>query len=218
MAPGAGITPAMTSSRRHAPATERNREPLLQVLTRVLPVPHASGSLLVEVASGTGEHAAYLAPSLPGWSWQPSDPSGHARQSIDAWSDHLVSDTVWPAVRIDASGEWPRLDTRGLQIDAMLCINMIHISPYEATEGLMRGAARYLSARGLLLTYGPYRVDGRQTSDSNVQFEQWLKSKDERYGVRDVAEVAASAESNGLVLHERIAMPANNFVLVFGRR
>jgi hypothetical protein len=197
--------------RRHAPATERNREPIFEVLANQLP---PAGGLLLELASGTGEHAARLAPRLAGWTWQPSDPDAGALDSIAAWRDHLhVEACVRPPLRLDASS-WPWPLTHA---DALLCVNMIHISPWDATEGLMRGAGALLPAGGRLLTYGPYKVDGQHTAPSNAAFDQSLRERDAAWGVRDVSDVAGAAAQHGLKLIERVTVPANNFVLVFQR-
>jgi hypothetical protein len=198
-------------ARRRAPATERNREPIFQVLSSRLP---PGGGLLLELASGTGEHAVHLAPRLPGWTWQPTDVDAGALESIAAWREHAdVGECVRPPLQLDAS-VWPWPLSRA---DAVLCTNMIHISPWEATEGLLRGAAALLPDGGRLLTYGPYKVDGQHTAPSNEAFDHSLRERDPRWGVRDVAALATSAAPHGLELIERVAMPANNFVLVFER-
>jgi SAM-dependent methyltransferase len=195
--------------RQHAPATARNRDPILGVLRRALP---PSGCVL-EVASGTGEHAAYFAAALPHLTWQPSDPEPHARASIDAWAAHAGVPNLRPALALDARAQaWPVDDA-----DAVVCINMIHIAPWEACEGLMAGAGRLLAPGQALITYGPYKVDGTHTAPSNESFDASLRARDPRWGVRDVDEVSTAAARHDLHLVERAPMPANNFCLVFQR-
>lgn len=165
---------------------------------------------VLELASGTGEHALYFAEQLE-LTWQPTDVSPDALASIDAYGSE--SERVLPAKTLDATDDpWP-VD----RADALVCINMIHISPIEASAGLFRGAAQVLRPGAPLLTYGPYRIDGQQTAPSNAKFEQWLKSLDPRFGVRDIGELSQLAEPHGISLEESVAMPANNFVLVWRR-
>lgn len=193
--------------KKTAPATQRNRDPILEVLRRVLP---ASGTVL-EVAAGTGEHALYFARALPHLTWQPSDADPAARASITAWAEEAGLPTLRPVLAIDASTPgWPVE-----RADAILCINMVHISPWEATLGLMAEAGRLLPAGGPLVLYGPYRVGGGHTAASNEAFDQWLADLDPRYGVRDIGDLEDVAARHGLHLDDRIPMPANNFILVF---
>ncbi|MCB9676780.1 MAG: DUF938 domain-containing protein [Alphaproteobacteria bacterium] len=192
--------------RRHAPATARNREPILEILARVVP----NGAKVLEIAAGTGEHALFFSQGLDA-EWLPTDPDPDAVASIEAWRSD-GGPNLHPARQMSVfDADWPA------PVDAVVCINMIHISPWEATEALFAGAARALRPGGTLVTYGPYRIDCAHTAESNVAFEAWLHSLDPRYGVRDIAEVAAVAERNGIALHERIEMPANNFTLVWRR-
>jgi SAM-dependent methyltransferase len=198
----------MADARQSAPATARNREPILAVLQRLAPLSAA----ILEVASGSGEHAAFFAAARPDWRWTPSDPEAGARASIGAWCAGL--DNVATPLDLNAgAADWPVADR---SFDAVVCINMIHISPWESTLGLMAGASRALKAGGVLYTYGPYRRDGAHTAPSNEAFEQWLKERDPRYGVRDVGDVEAAAHAQGLRLREIVEMPANNLSLVFG--
>ncbi len=194
-------------TRRHAPATARNREPILEVLRRVLP----PQGLVLEVASGTGEHAAHFAAALPNLTFQPTDRDAEARASCDAWTRDLPN--VRPALALDAAEEaWPVVTA-----DAVLCINMVHISPWTATLGLMRGAARLLPPGGPLVLYGPYRRSGAHTAPSNAAFDADLRARNPEWGVRDLEAVAEAAAGQGFsapTLHE---MPANNLVLVFRR-
>ncbi len=195
--------------RRFAAATARNREPILEVLRRVLP---ASGTVL-EIASGTGEHAVHFARALPAIEWQPSDADDAALASIAAWREHESLPNLRAPVRIDVTAEaWP-VDV----VDAVFCANMIHIAPWECCVGLARGVGRCLRSGGVLVLYGPFRVDGEHTAPSNERFDADLRARDPSWGVRDVADVVAQAQANGLHLRERIAMPANNFVLLFDR-
>lgn len=193
------------ADRRSAPATQRNREPILAVLRDVLP----AAGLALEIASGTGEHALAFADAFPGLTWQPSDPSADARASIAAWCDGAVN--VLPALELDAAaGTWPIA-----RAQAVLCINMIHISPWEATKGLMRGAARVLGAGEPLYLYGPYRRPGRELEPSNAAFDADLKRRDPRWGLRELDAVKACAEANGLALEQVVEMPANNLSVIF---
>ncbi len=194
-------------TRLEFPATLRNRDPILAVLREVLP---AQGRV-IEVASGSGEHLTYFAAALPHLHWQPTDLDPAHLASADAWTAHLGLSNVSPAVRLDVTTDaWPTGP-----FDVVYCANMIHIAPWEATLGLVRGAAAVLPVGGALITYGPYRLGGQHTSDSNVAFDVSLKARDPRWGVRDVAEVAAVA--TGFQLERQIPMPANNFTLVWRR-
>ena len=195
-------------TRQHSPSTARNREAILAVLQRVLP----REARVLEIASGTGEHAAFFAAAEPGWRWQPSDPDAEARASIAAWCKDLPN--VAPPAEIDVREAAWAVDG---PCDAIVAINMIHISPWEATLGLMAGAARLLRAGGMLYTYGAYKRGGEHTSPSNAAFEHWLQARDPAFGVRDIADVETAASAQGLRLREIIEMPANNFSLVFER-
>jgi hypothetical protein len=201
---------SVVDGRRYAPATVRNRQPIWSLLERELP---ASG-LVLEVASGSGEHVVYFAREAGSrLRFQPSDPEPAARVSIDAWAAEVGTTNVLPAIVLDAAAEtWPIQ-----RADAVLCINMIHISPWSATEGLMRGAARLLPARGLLYVYGPFRRGGRDTSASNAAFDAELRAQNAQWGVRDLEAVTALAGRHGLDLVEVVQMPANNLSLIFRR-
>lgn len=195
---------------RASPSTARNREPILDVLKSRLP---ASG-LVLEIASGAGEHAVHNAAALPGITWQPTDPDPEALASIAAWRDHAGLPNLLPPLRLDAADpeRWP-VD----QADAVVNINMIHISPWSATEGLMAGAARRLPREGLLFLYGPYVEADVETAPSNAAFDASLRSRNPAWGLRRLEDVTALAAAHGLRLAERIAMPANNLSLVFRR-
>jgi hypothetical protein len=192
--------------KRHAPATERNREPIIEVLAEILP----ADGVVLEVASGTGEHAAAFAERFPGLSWQPSDPDADSRGSIAEWCAGQAN--VLPPLDLDAaSPHWPIE-----RADAIVCINMVHISPWAATLGLMAGAKRLLPVGGPLILYGPYRRHGVPTVPSNEQFELWLKEKSPEYGLRYVEDVTAAAQ--GFALERLVEMPANNLMLVYRRQ
>jgi SAM-dependent methyltransferase len=194
--------------KRRAPATERNRDAIAAVLRGVLP-PHG---LVLEVASGTGEHAAYFARLFPALTWQPSDPDPDALNSIAAWAADADLPNLREPVQLDASGTWPFT-----QADAVLCINMAHISPWAATLGLLDGAARLLPSGAPLCLYGPYRRDGIPTAPSNEAFDRSLRERNPEWGVRNLEDVAAEAERRSLRLDRLVEMPANNLSVVFRR-
>jgi len=187
----------------------RNRDPILAVLRRVLP---PRGTVL-EIASGSGEHAVHFAAALPELTWQPTDRDPAALRSIAAYRDAAALPNLAPPVALDAaSPAWPIA-----QADAVVAINMVHISPWRATQGLMAGAARVLAPAGVLYLYGPYKENGAHTAPSNAEFDASLRARDPEWGVRDVREVEDLARAHGLVLAKRVAMPANNLSLVFRR-
>ena len=199
--------------RRHAPATLRNRDPILSALKRHLP---ERGTVL-EVASGTGEHAAHFAAALPGLAFQPSDPDPGARASIDAWAKDARLPNLRAAIALDAAApDWERAVAGGA-VDAVLCVNMVHIAPWAATPGLMRGAARLLPAGGVLCLYGPFKRGGRHTAPSNAAFDADLRASDPAWGVRDLEAVAAEAAARGFGSPVVEEMPANNLFVAFRR-
>ena len=198
----------MDDARDTAPSAERNKQPILEVLRRVLP----ADGLVLEIGSGTGQHVAHFAQALPHLTFQPSEMETARHASIAAWSREL------PNVRAPLAFDVTRLPWPVRAADAVVCINVIHISPWEATRALMKGAGEVLPAGGVLVTYGPYRRGGAHTAPSNEAFDASLKSRDPRWGVRDLETVADVAKENGLELEETIAMPANNFTVVFRRR
>jgi SAM-dependent methyltransferase len=201
------------SKKTSAPA-ERNKQPLLEVLQRVLP---DAGGLLLEIASGTGQHAAHFAPALPRWRVQPTDADDESLVSIRAWVEEAsfagVRNLLLPFALDVTAQPWPVQ-----RADAIFNANMIHISPWECTLALLDGAGRVLSAGGVLIMYGPYRRGGAHTAPSNEKFERWLTDQDERWGVRDLDTVATEALARGLVLEEIVEMPANNFTVVYRRQ
>ncbi len=195
--------------KREAPAAARNRQPILDVLQPRLP---AEG-LVLEIASGTGEHVVHYAAARPNLIFQPSDPDAGARASVDDWVRTLGLGNVRPALEIDVTrATWPVE-----RADAVLCCNMIHIAPWEAAIGLVSGAARLLPPGGLLFTYGPYRRGGRHTAPSNEAFDADLKRRNPAWGVRDLETVTELAHQQGFSGPEIIEMPANNLSLVFKR-
>ncbi|MES1199641.1 MAG: DUF938 domain-containing protein [Pseudomonadota bacterium] len=202
----------MTDLRQFAPSTARNRAPIVEVLQRVLP---AEGAAL-ELASGSGEHAVFFAANLPGWTWQPSDSEAAAHTSIAAWIEADNVTNVKTPVAIDVrEGAWGV--ESAAPFDAVLAINMIHISPWASTLGLLAGAARLLRPDGVLFLYGPYRRGGAHTAPSNEAFDASLKARNAEWGVRDVEALIDEAKARGLTLKEIAEMPANNLSVVLTR-
>lgn len=192
-------------ARLSSPSVERNRDPILAALRPLLP----PAGMVLEVASGSGEHIAHFAAAMPGLEFQPSDPSPEARASIDAWCGGLPN--VRPALDLDASRpDWPPL-----RADAVLCVNMIHIAPWAAAQGLVEGAARVLPAGGLLALYGPFLRNGTHTAPSNAAFDADLRARNPAWGVRGLEEVAALATAAGFGPPDITAMPANNLLVAF---
>jgi hypothetical protein len=197
----------MTDPRQYAPATLRNRDVILDVLRRTLP----PTGLVLEIASGSGEHVVHFARHLPGLTFQPSDPDPSGRASVAAWIEAAGVGNVRPPILLDAAAEaWPIAAA-----DAVLCINMIHISPWRATEGLIAGAARLLAAGAPLYLYGPYRREGVPTAPSNEAFDASLRQRNPDWGLRRLEEVAALAAAKGFSTPEVIEMPANNLSVIF---
>jgi hypothetical protein len=196
-------------TRRCAPAAERNRQPILEVLARVLP---ERGEIL-EIASGTGQHAAYFAASLPSLVWQPSERDAAAFPSIAAWAASAKLENVRAPLRIDVTEEpWPVARFAGI-----FNANLIHIAPWPVCLALLRGAQGHLDPGGVLVMYGPYRIGGEHTAPSNAAFDLDLRARDPSWGVRDLEAVVAAARTLQLDFVERVAMPANNQTLVFRR-
>lgn len=211
------MTPQDT--RKYAPATERNREPILEVLLQVLP---GSGTIL-EIASGTGEHAVFFASRLRDYLWLPTDVNPQSRASIISWTEHNVCDNVYAPLELDAkepvwvveNGEFDGLNTK--PIVAIVNINMIHISPWSACLGLMAGAGRILKAGGILYLYGPFKQGGEHTAASNAAFDEYLRTENPEWGVRNLDDVVAAARAQNLILQQIYQMPANNLSVVFQR-
>ena len=179
---------------------------LAETLKYLLP---AEG-LVLEVASGTGEHVVHFAKLFPALIWQPSDPDPIALASINAWRAESDVPNVRPAMLLDASGDWPIS-----RADAVICINMTHISPWAATVGLLHRAARLLPPSAVLFIYGPFNQRGVPLADSNAAFDMSLRQQNPEWGLRYVEDIAEEADKIGLRLHQVIAMPANNLSLIF---
>ena len=195
--------------KRHAPATARNSEPLAEVLAGELP----NEGLVLEIASGTGEHAVFMARRFPALDWQPSDCATDALHSVDAWAQEAGLANLRPAIALDAAaGEWPVE-----QADAILCVNMVHISPWQATVGLFEGAGRVLASGAPLILYGPFLEADVDPAPSNLAFDESLKTRDPAWGLRQVGELDGLARANRLSRAARHIMPANNLVLVYRR-
>lgn len=214
--------------RQFAPATERNRLPILDVLRDILP----SESTILEISSGTGEHAVFFAAHLESCQWIPSDPNPIARASIAAWRSHVSSDNVYLPLALDTRDEvWPieaaamqhnglpaeleGLDLNRYPIRAMININMIHIAPWDACLALFTGAERVLPPGGILYLYGPYKQHGTHTAPSNAAFDQSLRSQNPDWGIRALEDVVAVAHEHQFDLVNVVAMPANNLSVVF---
>ena len=199
------------------PSFRRNIEPITDALRSVLPERPAD---VLEIGSGIGHHVTSLAGEFPHLTFWPSEYNPASLELIDNMVAQTGRMNVRPASRIDvANPDWASEKSQALpqQIDAILCINVIHISPWEVTTGLFEGAGKLLSADGQLILYGPFRVDGEHTASSNIEFEKWLKARDPQNGVRDIGEVESVANQNNLVLMDFHPMPANNFLPVFSR-
>jgi Protein of unknown function (DUF938) len=196
--------------RRYAPATERNREPILEILCQVLP---PTGTVL-EISSGTGEHATFFAPKLAPLFWLPSDPNPDARASILAWQQHQPCDRVYPPIDLDVSQPNWSID---MPIAAIVNINMIHIAPRSAYLGLIAGASRLLPRGGIFYLYGPFKRGGVHTAPSNAAFDESLRSSNPEWGIRDLEETIDLAQDAHLRLQEVYQMPANNLSVVFAK-
>lgn len=213
--------PELSDRRRHAPATERNREPILAVLQRVLP---PTGTVL-EIASGTGQHAVHFAPALAPRHWLPSDPAPEARASITAWQGSHPSPTLHPPLALDVTQpQWPQgvLGAAVMQaipsVNGIVAINLIHISPWAACTGLLAGAAALLPPGGILYLYGPYFQAQQPPAPSNEAFDASLRAQNPQWGIRTLEAVTAAAQGQGFTLAQVIPMPANNLSVVFCRQ
>lgn len=204
-------------ARQYAPATQRNREPILEVLLQVLP---PTGTVL-EISSGTGEHAVFLAPRLHPRKWIPSDPNPIAIASISSWRQYCPTDNLAEPIALDASKpiwsieQYSKVDLSQDPIAAIVNINMIHIAPWDACLGLMAGAGRILSPGGILYLYGPFKRGGVHTAPSNAEFDLSLRQQNPAWGVRDLDDVVAIAQGQNLAHIKTYAMPANNLSVVF---
>ena len=202
-------------SKRYAPATERNRDPILDVLQTYLP---EQGTVL-EVSAGTGQHAAFFAPRLASRYWLPTDVDEASLSSIQAWRETSQAPNLLAPQCLDV------LDTRWLvedtelpePVSAMVNINMVHIAPWPCCEGLFDGAQRILPPQAVVLMYGPFKQAGEHTSPSNAAFDQQLKAQDARWGVRDLEAVVEVAKTRGFHCQAVIPMPANNLMVSYNR-
>ncbi|HVU39700.1 MAG TPA: DUF938 domain-containing protein [Xanthobacteraceae bacterium] len=195
--------------RQFRPHVPRNRDPILDVLRLILP----PKGLVLEVASGSGEHAAYFAQNLRALDWQPSDPDQEALASATAHRAEASLPNLLPPLPLDVTAaQWP-VD----RADTVICCNMIHIAPWAACEGLIAGAARVLAAGGLLYLYGPYKIGGRHTAPTNQAFDERLRAQNPAWGIRDLDDVTALAARHGFALAETVPMPANNLSVIFRR-
>jgi hypothetical protein len=195
--------------KRVAPAAERNKAPIAEVLAEVLP----AAGVALEIASGSGQHAAFFAAAFPSLTWQPSDLDPDNLASIEAYVGEAGLPNLRPPIRLDAAADdWPVV-----RVDAVVCINMIHISPWSACLGLLRGAGRVLPQGHPLVLYGPFAIDGDYTAASNVAFDQRLRQENAAWGVRELREVERAGLDAGLALERVVPRPANNHVVVFRR-
>lgn len=201
----------MSSPLPFSPAADRNKQPILEVLLRVLP---AAGNAL-EIASGTGQHVAWFAQHMPTWQWQPTDTYADAMHSIAAYAAQAGVTNVQPPVLLDVLADhWLPAEAR---FDAIYCANMLHISPWSTCTALMQGAARHLTPSGVLITYGPYLEEDVVTSQGNLDFDRNLRAENPAWGIRRREDVMAIAAQSGLVPANRFAMPANNLLLFWQR-
>lgn len=201
----------MNDVRRDSPSFHRNIEPITQKLREIL----AEGCKnVLEIGSGSGQHAARFSDEFPSAQFQPTEYEVENLASIDAWSERC--DNVSPALQLDVTkDDW--FDGNTPKFDALFCFNVIHIAPWEVTQAIFKGANKYMNPACQVIFYGPYKIDAEHTSDSNQEFEKWLKAKDHAYGIRDIADVASVANLNGFSLQESYPMPSNNFLNVFAR-
>ena len=228
------MNPDVPNARQHAPATQRNRRPILDVLRRHLLTP----GIVLEIASGTGEHACFFANHLPHCQWLPSDTNELSLRSIEAWRSQIALPNLYPPILLDVTTSPWTVEQENVSIastplapdtsvttthicthlQAIVNINMIHISPWSACEGLFAGAGRLLPEGGVLYLYGPFKREGVHTAPSNEAFDQSLRSRNAEWGVRDLDAVVAIAHSQGLSLQDIIPMPANNFSVIFMKK
>lgn len=200
-------------SRQYAPATQRNREPILKILSEILPIK----SNVLEIASGTGEHAIFFASELKLCRWIPSDVDFCARESIVAWKNACLVDNLELPLLIDVTqNDWQQ-QVKNREINAIVNINMIHIAPWQACLGLIQGAGQILPSGGILYFYGPYKRNGKHTATSNTSFDHSLRDRHPLWGVRDLEEVVETAAAQNLKLQQVIEMPANNLSVIFSR-
>ena len=204
----------------HSPAADRNKQPILEALTRIL----GERGAALEIASGTGQHAAWFAAAMPQWTWQPTDADARMLPALEGRVEAAALPNLRPPLLLDVMApQWLPQGAAFAQgeeetkFDAIYCANMLHIAPWAACAALMQGAARHLLPDGLLITYGPYFEEDAAPAPSNLAFDEDLRSRNPAWGIRRLKDVAAEARAAGLSLCERHAMPANNLLLVFGR-
>jgi len=198
------------AKKQSAPATQRNREPILQVLQAVLP---ATGTVL-EIASGTGEHAVYFAPRLRPRYWQPSEIDPVLLDSIRAWQQEFPCDVLYPPLEVDVlSQNWAESYLAN-DLCAIVCINMIHIADWSACKGLMTGAEQLLPSGGILYFYGPFKREGVHIAQSNAAFDESLQQQNPQWGVRNLEDVVALSNHHQFQLQEVVSMPANNLSVI----
>ena len=200
-------------ARQYAPATQRNREPIFKILSKIIP----ANSNILEISSGTGEHAIFFAERLQSCRWIPSDLNPGALQSIMGWKDACLIDNLESPLLIDVAQDKWQQQVANLEINAIVNINMIHIAPWQACTGLITGASRILPPGGVLYLYGPYKRNGEHTAPSNASFDRSLRDRNPLWGVRDLSEVVTTAQAHNFKLQQVIAMPANNLSVVFSR-
>ncbi|MCR8956699.1 class I SAM-dependent methyltransferase [Variovorax sp. S2] len=204
----------------HSPAADRNKQPILEALTRIL----GERGAALEIASGTGQHAAWFAAAMPRWTWQPTDADARMLPALEARVEEAALPNLRPPLLLDVTApQWPSQGAafgqgeEETKFDAIYCANMLHIAPWAACVALMHGASRHLLPGGVLITYGPYFEEDAVPAPSNLAFDEDLRSRNSGWGIRRLKDVAAEARAAGLSLRERQAMPANNLLLVFGR-
>jgi hypothetical protein len=200
-------------ARQYAPATLRNREPILKILSEILP----TKTSILEIASGTGEHAIFFASELKLCRWIPSDVNFLARESIVAWKNACLVDNLELPLLIDVTQNNWQQQLRNREINAIVNINMIHIAPWQACLGLIQGAGEILPSGGILYFYGPYKRNGEHTAPSNASFDHSLRDRNPLWGVRDLEVVVETAAAQNLKLQQVIEMPANNLSVIFSR-
>ena len=201
----------------HSPAADRNKQPILDALTRIL----GERGTSLEIASGTGQHAAWFAAAMPQWIWQPTDADARMLPALASRVAEAALPNLRPPLLLDVMApQWPSQGSAFVEkeekFDAIYCANMLHIAPWPACAALMQGAARHLLPGGLLITYGPYFEEEVSPAPSNQAFDEDLRARNSSWGIRRLEDVAAEARRSGLALRERHAMPANNLLLVFG--
>jgi (2Fe-2S) ferredoxin len=198
-------------TKKYASATEKNRQPILEILKKSIP---PTGNIL-EVASGSGEHSLFFAPHFPQQKWIPSDKEKECLDSIKAWRQDCLTDNLQSPLMIDVvESNWYQGLTNE-NINAIVCINMIHISPWETCLGLMTGAGKILPPDGILYLYGAYKINNQHTAPSNQEFDWYLRSQNSAWGVRNLDDVVEVAEKKDLIFEKKVSMPSNNFSLIF---